>query len=131
VINFENEAGCLPLGSANNFQELLRAMRKHILSSKSTRSFYIAMAEQFYTSLDANLQKVNTIPTDDDFKKYVKFEWPTIKTVIRRNDKIVWGYVRKGQGTPHTIHILSDIVASAERAVSTQILAAILKFASM
>jgi hypothetical protein len=54
------------------------------------------------------------VPTDRDFKNYLRFEWPTIKTIICSEDKLLWGYVYKGNGTPHTIHILSDIVASAE-----------------
>jgi hypothetical protein len=37
---------------------------------------------------------------------------------MRNHNRLLWGYVLKGDGAPHTIHILSDIVVSAELAVS-------------
>ena len=120
-MKFEHEPGCVPLDSAENFKDLLGGLRDHLCTSKTTRAFYVDMAQEFYAALPAKRQHQHKLPTDRNFEDYLKFQWPTIKTIVRNKHQLRWGYVRKGDGTPHTIHILSDIVASAERAVSTPI----------
>ena len=124
---FEYEPGCVSPRSAPHFQRLLVDIRKHLYASRTTRAAYVEIGEEFHSSLSIDLQHQYKVPTDNDFKRYIESQWPTIKTVNRRKDKLLWGYVFKGDGTPHTIHILSDVVASAERAVSILILAILMQ----
>jgi hypothetical protein len=121
-MEFEHELGSTPPGESANLVALLTWIRNHLCFSKSTRAIYVTMAKEFFNSLPLDVQQKSKIPEDKDFQDYVNFKWPKIKTFNCGQKKFRWGYVRKGGETPHTIHIISGIVESAERAVSTHIL---------
>jgi hypothetical protein len=123
-MEFENEPGAISPNNAHNFVALLTAIRDHLCQSAETRSIYIEMSKKFFDSLPLDIQRESQIASDGDFKNYVEHQWPTIKTFTFSpgQEKFRWGYVHKGCDTPHTIHIVSDIIKSAENAVSTCIL---------
>jgi hypothetical protein len=121
---FDNKQNAIAPNDATNFVALLTGIRDHLCESKETRNIYIEMTRKFFDSLPADIRRESKIATDADFKRYVEHRWPLIKTFTFNPalDKFRWGYVQKGCDTPHTIHIVSDIVLSAEKAVSTCIL---------
>jgi hypothetical protein len=120
-MEFGNEPGSVSPGKAQNLVRLLTGIRDHLSKSQSTRAIYLAMAKEYFESLPSATQQESKIPDDQDYKDFIDCNWPKIKTFIStgRKRKVRWGYVCKGYESPHTIHILSDIVVSAEKAVST------------
>jgi hypothetical protein len=124
-MEFDNEPNAIAPSDATNFVDLLTEIREHLCESKETRNIYVEMSKMFFDSLPADIQRASKIATDADFKSYIEQCWPLIKTFTFNptpGAKFRWGYVQKGCNNPHIIHILSDIVLSAEKAVSTCIL---------
>lgn len=89
--------------------------------SESTRAIYIAMADMSLTALPQDVRETFSKPSDQDFLNYVTSEWPTFSsfTEIGSTLPVTWGFVEMGAQEPHKVNILSDIVVSAESAVST------------
>ncbi|KAF5372352.1 hypothetical protein D9615_009266 [Tricholomella constricta] len=111
---FEKDDDCIDLRNADNFLDLLDAIRSHLLNSSSSRWVYVNTAQRFYASLRPDLQSVMSRPEDQDFLSHVRSNWPVMRSVKSLSGRVRWGYVAKGPGEPHTINILTDIVEVAE-----------------
>ena len=124
TFRFKEGPSTTKLSEAKIFVSLLKAIRHHLLCSKSTRALFVKVARDFFLALPSDVQTRFTKPTDWDFYQYVFANWPMFGTFetphwVTSKTGLLWGRVTKGAHQGNKIYIVSSIVGSTETAVST------------
>ena len=98
-------------------QSILDDLKKHFLSSSSTRLFYVAVCHMFYRQIQ-NPQDISK-PSDEIVKDILEKSWPTFVPLPEQTANgqlgVIWGQTDKVT-TDSEIQLDPDLIVALEKA---------------